>query len=108
MFGAYRTTRVRGRVVRHPALAVPHLSLAHIGHLDFEGLKAMGCKGIIFDKVTITNPRVCLSTMTEADFFCHQEGLATRGPNLIRVQVFYPYLAKRSVADMASFCLVVG
>lgn len=39
------------RVVRHPALAVPHLSLAHIGHLDFEGLKAMGCKGVIFDKV---------------------------------------------------------
>lgn len=40
------------RVVRHPGLAVPHLSLAHIGHLDFEGLKAMGCKGIIFDKVS--------------------------------------------------------
>eukprot|EP00903_Cladosiphon_okamuranus_P022084 g20307.t3 len=45
------------RVVRHPALALPHLSLAHIGHLDFEGLKAMGCKGIVFDKDnTLTAP----------------------------------------------------
>ncbi|CAM9496555.1 unnamed protein product [Ectocarpus sp. 6 AP-2014] len=45
------------RVVRHPALAVPHLSLAHIGRLDFEGLKAMGCKGVIFDKDnTLTAP----------------------------------------------------
>lgn len=47
----YLTTRNANRVVRHPALAVPHLSLAHIGHLDFEGLRAMGCKGIVFDKV---------------------------------------------------------
>lgn len=46
----------RSRVVRHPALAVPHLSVAHIGHLDFEGLKAMGCKGIIFDKVNNEGP----------------------------------------------------
>ncbi|CAM9630032.1 unnamed protein product [Pylaiella littoralis] len=45
------------RVIRHPALAVPHLSLTHIGQLDFEGLKAMGCKGIIFDKDnTLTAP----------------------------------------------------
>lgn len=31
---------------------MPHVSLAHIGHLDFEALRAMGCKGIIFDKVS--------------------------------------------------------
>lgn len=40
------------RVARHPTLAVPHLSVDHIGQLDFEGLRAMGCKGIIFDKVS--------------------------------------------------------
>lgn len=46
-------------MVRHPALAVPHLSLAHIGHLDFEGLRAIGCKGIVFDKVSEQHPSAC-------------------------------------------------
>lgn len=49
-------------MVRHPALAVPHLSLAHIGHLDFEGLKAIGCKGIVFDKVRNGVPNLSLTT----------------------------------------------
>ncbi|CAM9698941.1 unnamed protein product [Laminaria digitata] len=45
------------RVARHPTLAVPHLSVEHIGQLDFEGLRAMGCKGVIFDKDnTLTAP----------------------------------------------------
>lgn len=39
------------RVCRHPALAIPHLSVDHVGMLDFSGLRDAGCKGIIFDKV---------------------------------------------------------
>lgn len=39
------------RIARHPALAVPHVSVPNIGHLDFEALRKMGCKGVVFDKV---------------------------------------------------------
>ncbi|CAM9529326.1 unnamed protein product, partial [Choristocarpus tenellus] len=33
-----------------PSLAVPHLSLPHIGDLDFAALRALGCRGVVFDK----------------------------------------------------------
>ncbi|CAM9623943.1 unnamed protein product [Sphacelaria rigidula] len=46
-----------GRIARHPALAVPHVSVSHIGNLDFEALRNMGCKGVVFDKDnTLTAP----------------------------------------------------
>ncbi|CAN0056889.1 unnamed protein product, partial [Ascophyllum nodosum] len=45
------------RVFRRPALAVPHLSVDHVGMLDFSALREAGCKGVIFDKDnTLTSP----------------------------------------------------
>lgn len=43
------------------------MSLAHIGHLDFEGLKAIGCKGVVFDKVRNGVPNVSVTTPKKAE-----------------------------------------
>eukprot|EP00611_Tribonema_gayanum_P016118 TRINITY_DN28118_c0_g1_i1.p1 TRINITY_DN28118_c0_g1~~TRINITY_DN28118_c0_g1_i1.p1 ORF type:complete len:268 (-),score=62.90 TRINITY_DN28118_c0_g1_i1:10-813(-) len=54
-----KAVRTLGSVIRHPSLAVPHLALTNIAQLDFAALKAMGIRGIIFDKDnTLTAPYV--------------------------------------------------
>eukprot|EP00667_Euglena_gracilis_P022854 EG_transcript_25585 len=47
------------RVLRRPSLAVPHVAVPHIGHLDFAALRERGVRGIVFDKDnTLTAPYV--------------------------------------------------
>mmetsp|Transcript_66688 Transcript_66688/g.134426 ORF Transcript_66688/g.134426 Transcript_66688/m.134426 type:complete len:282 (+) Transcript_66688:53-898(+) len=48
-----------GRVVASPGLAVPHISVPHIGHINWAALAAAGIKGVVFDKDnTLTAPYV--------------------------------------------------
>ena len=42
---------------RRPSLAMPHIEVTDIRSLDFRGLRAAGCEGVIFDKDnTLTVP----------------------------------------------------
>ena len=52
--------RVTGRVLlRQPSLALPHLEVPTIADIDFKGLRALGCRGVVFDKDnTLTAPYV--------------------------------------------------
>ena len=46
-------------LLRQPSLAVPHIEVADIRHIDFRQLRAAGCKAVIFDKDnTLTAPYV--------------------------------------------------
>jgi phosphatidylglycerophosphatase GEP4 len=46
-----------GRVVLKPGLALPHLTVPHIGYIDFKKLEGLGVRGIVFDKDnTLTAP----------------------------------------------------
>ena len=48
-----------GRVLRQPALGIPHVCVPDIGHLDFAALRRAGVKGVVFDKDnTLTAPYV--------------------------------------------------
>ena len=52
--------RVTARVLlRQPSLALPHLEVGTIADVDFRGLRALGCRGVVFDKDnTLTAPYV--------------------------------------------------
>ena len=53
------TSAVRGlfSVIRQPGLTVPHVHVAHIGHLNFHRMRQMGVRGVILDKDnTLTAP----------------------------------------------------
>eukprot|EP00966_Prymnesium_polylepis_P142984 3300502-Prymnesium_polylepis.1 len=44
-------------VLRQPSLALPHLKVRDIRDIDFDGLRAAGCTGVVFDKDnTLTLP----------------------------------------------------
>ncbi|CAM9368357.1 unnamed protein product [Chrysoparadoxa australica] len=47
------------KVILKPSLAVPHMAVPHIGHVDFQALRNMGVKGVVFDKDnTLTAPYI--------------------------------------------------
>ena len=50
--------RLTGRVLlRQPSLALPHVEVSTIADLNFKALRALGCRGVVFDKDnTLTAP----------------------------------------------------
>jgi hypothetical protein len=42
--------RVLGRVALQPGLAVAHISVPHIGYVDWPALRFAGVRGVVFDK----------------------------------------------------------
>jgi len=62
MFGQslnWDAMRVLAKVAKSPGLAVPHISVPHIGHVDWPALREAGVRGVVFDKDnTLTAPYV--------------------------------------------------
>ena len=42
--------RVLGRVAFQPGLAVPHIAVPHVGHVDWSALHRAGVRAVVFDK----------------------------------------------------------
>jgi hypothetical protein len=38
------------KVVRSPSLLLPHVTVPHIGYIDWKALKEAGIRGVVFDK----------------------------------------------------------